>query len=191
MGLWRNEYTANGAYKPAYANSANILSLNTYAANNVYGVKTGEKANTQGQGPNVAHAGWVYFELGRGPVATLNIANGGVGINSNGYFAITGGGGTGANIQFYIGNAQTATIGFSTNPILNTVVSVVVNNGGSGYNAAPNVWFSGTGGWPIANGLFQAGMGGRCGRPISEVLVAMGSMTGDVSTGNVHFPGVV
>jgi hypothetical protein len=190
MTLWKNNAFANGTNTPAYANNNTDRGLR-YAANNVYGVKTGEKGNTSGQGPNVAHSGWVYFDLGRGPLATLNIANGGVGINSNGFLNVSGGGGTGANIAFYIGNAQTAAIGFSTNPLLNVVVNVVVASGGSGYNTAPNVWFSGVGGWPIANGNFQPSMGGRSGRPISEVLVAMSTIVGDVSTGNIHFPGVV
>lgn len=188
--LWGNNAFANNSNAPLYANVANVYSGLRYGSNTIYGVKPGEMGNTQGQGPNVAHAGWVFFDKGRGPITSLNISNGGMGVNANGYLAITSGGGSGANISFIVGNTLTGTVGFSSNAQHNGVVSIVINDGGSGYNAQPNVWFSGAGGWPIANANLVPGMGGRCGRPVSEVLVAMSTITGDVSTGNIHFPGV-
>lgn len=190
MTLWKNEATANGAYKPLYANTNADRGLK-YAANNVYAVKTGEKANTQGQGPNVAHSGWVYFDLGRGGVVGALISGAGTGINSNGFLTIAGGGGTGANVAFYIGNAQTApAIGFSTDASRNVIVQLAVQANGSGYNgAAFSVRHDGYS--AISNATFALVLGGRGGRPVSEVLVAMSTITGDVSTGNIHFPGVL
>jgi hypothetical protein len=188
MPLWGNNAFANNSNAPKYANVNSDFSGLRYGSNSVYGVKTGEKANTQGQGPNVAHSGWVYFDLGRGPLAGLQIS-GGQGYNANGYLSISGGGGSGANVSYVVGNAQTAAVGFSSNSQQNTIVSFVINNGGSGYNAAPTIQTLGI--TVIANATYTPILGGRGGRPQSEVLVAMSTITGDVSTGNIHFPGVV
>lgn len=162
MSLWGNLDNATGNNKPKYANTATT-----------YGVSVTEAANTTGDGPKATHSGWVKQTIGTGPVKSIAITAAGGGY-SNGYLAITGGGGTGANASF--------TVDASGN-----VVAVVINSGGSGYSSAPTVRATGSN-TSIAS--LSATLGGRGGRRFYETLVATGSITGDDAADDTYFPGV-
>lgn len=161
MALWGNNDNATGNNKPLYSNTATT-----------YGVSVTEAANTTGDGPKVAHSGWVKQTIGTGSVTTVTISAAGTGY-SNGFVAFSGGGGTGANASF-LTDAN------------GNVVSVVINSGGSGYTSAPTAIATGTN---TAPATLAATVGGRAGRRHYETLVATGSITGDDTVDNTYFPG--
>ena len=153
MSLWGNLDTVSGNQKPLFANTSNVQSNSTIhgtAANTdtyygmVMGVSAGEEANSVGKPQHPTHAGWVSVKYGTGPIVSINIANGGVGINSNGYTGFT----------------NSSSINVRTN----------------GANIT----------WPN----LQVTLGGRAGRIKTEVLVAMGSISGDDPRDNVLFTGI-
>lgn len=161
MSLWGKLDNATGNQKPKFANTSST-----------YGVSVTEQANTTGDGPKVAHSGWVKQTIGTGPVKGITISVAGEGY-SNGFLKFTGGGGTGANASFTV-NAD------------GNVTSIVINSGGSGYTSAPTV-VANTSNTSVAT--LTAVMGGRAGRRHYETLVATGSITGDDTADNTYFPG--
>jgi hypothetical protein len=201
MSLWGNIDYASGNLKPLFANTTNVTSSSTIhgeAANTdaYYGIVAGvsateeERSNTTAQHP--AHAGWVSMKIGTGPIVGLTIS-GGTGINSGGYLIITDNSlkrsGSGANISFSIANSQNTLQSYSSNSQLNVINSFSIVNGGSGYSNASAITIV-TNGTAIANATFTPVLGGRAGRIRTEVLVAMGSMTGDDPRDNVYFTGI-
>lgn len=199
--LWGNIDYASGNLKPLFANTTNVTSSSTIhgeAANTdaYYGIVAGvsateeERSNTTAQHP--AHAGWVSMKIGTGPIVGLTIS-GGTGINSGGYLIITDNSlkrsGTGANISFSIANSQNTLQAYSSNSQLNVINSFTIVNGGSGYSNASAITVV-TNGTAISNATFTPVLGGRAGRIRTEVLVAMGSMTGDNPRDNVYFTGI-
>lgn len=160
MSLWGNLDNATGNNKPVYSNTATT-----------YGVSVTEAANTDGDGPKVAHSGWVLQTVGTGPVTELTIVDAGEGY-SNGFLRFTGDG-SGANASFTVNEDG-------------NVTSVVINSGGSGYSSAPTIIVPGTN---TAIASVTATVGGRAGRRSYETLVATGSITGDDSNDDTFFPG--
>lgn len=166
MPLYGNREFASGNQKPQYANTGNI-----------YGISTGEKSNTGGQGigPKLTHSGWVEVRKGTGGIAAITINNAGIGYNGSGFLIFTGGNGSGANAAF-TANALNA----------NSIVTVTLNAAGAGYNAAPTATAN------LGNTVaatFNITMGGRFGRISHEVLVASGSISGDVDDASGFFTG--
>ena len=161
MSLWGKTDHASGYQKPKYANTSST-----------YGVSATEAANTTGDGPKVAHSGWVKQTIGTGPIKGITIVNNGAGY-SNGFLKFTGGGGTGANASF--------TVNASGN-----ITAIIINSGGSGYTSAPTV-VANTSNSAVAS--LTAVLGGRAGRRSYETLVATGSITGDDTADNTYFPG--
>ena len=202
MSLWGNLDTASGNQKPVFANTSNVQSsstINGAAANTakfygaVMGVSTGEQANAASKPQNPAHAGWVSVKYGTGAVSSIAITDGGIGINANGYLLITDssayGQGTGFNASFTIANSQNTLQNYSTNSAWNTISTITITNGGSGWSnaSAVNVRTNGSNTrWPN----LSVTLGGRAGRIKTEVLVAMNSITGDDPRDNVLFTGI-
>jgi hypothetical protein len=195
MSLWGNKDYASGNNKPLYANASPTASestINGSAANtnayygNVWGVSATESANTLGDGQKVAHAGWVSQKIGTGPLATITITSPGSGINANGFLAISGAGGTGANIKFEIANSQNTLQSYSANSAWNVVVSATITDPGTGFTGTPTVVYNGAN---TTRPTFSVTVGGRAGRVNYETLVAMGSMTEDTTADNTYFPG--
>ena len=193
--LWGNNDYATGNNKPLYANtspSASNSTINGSKANtakyygNVWGVSATEAANTLGDGPKVAHAGWVSQKIGTGPISSITLTRAGSGINAGGYLSISGGGGSGANISFAIANSQNTLEAYSTNSAWNVVASLTINDPGSGYTSAPTVLYVGAN---TSRPSVEVTMGGRTGRVQYETLVAMGSIAGDNTADNTYFPG--
>lgn len=200
--LWGNLDTASGNQKPVFANTSNVQSNSTIhgsAANGngfygmTMGVSTGEQANSVGKPQQPAHSGWVSVKYGTGPVASMNISNGGLGINAGGYLLLTDlsahGQGAGFNASFTIANSQNTMQSFSTNPLLNVVNTITIINGGTGWSnaSAINVRTNGTN---VSYPNIQITLGGRGGRVKTEVLVASGSISGDDPRDNVVFSGI-
>lgn len=175
MSLWGNLDNATGNQKPIFSNTATT-----------YGVSVTEEANTLGDGPKVAHSGWVLQTVGTGPLVSIAIANAGTGINSAGFLIVSGGGGANANVSYAIANSQNTLQTFSTNPTWNVVASVTIRSPGDGFTSAPTITYNG------ANTIrpqFTATVGGRAGRRSYETLVATGTITGDDSNDDTFFPG--
>jgi len=199
--LWGNIDYASGNLKPNFANTTNLTSSSTIhgeAANTdaYYGRVVGvsateeERSNTTAQHP--AHAGWVSMKIGTGPITGISVS-GGIGINFGGYLIITDNSikrsGTGANISFSIANSQNTMQAYSSNAQLNVINSFSIVNGGSGYSNASALTIL-TNGTAISNGTFTAVLGGRAERIQTEVLVAMGSISGDDPRDNSYFTGI-
>ena len=139
----------------AYANTAN-------ATNATFTVTV----TAPGTQANVDHAGWVQRTQGTGSLTDITITAAGAGYNvggvaANGFIAFTGGGGAGANAQWF------------SNAVGN-ITSVSIRNTGAGYNAAPTASIANTN---TSIATFSTTVGGRAGRVTQEVLVAMGSLT--------------
>jgi hypothetical protein len=199
MPLWGNQDTANGYQKPLFANTTNVSSSSTIhgsAANtnayygNVFGVSANEINNNTLHGP---HAGWHSQKIGTGPVARIDIVNGGTGINAAGFLLITDSSvlaqGASFNASFTIANSQNTLQSFSSNSTLNTINSITINNGGSGFSDVARLNVRTNGSNTLGPNL-SITLGGRAGRIYYETLVAMGSITGDDPRDNVYFTGV-
>lgn len=157
------------------------------------------------------------YASGNGQVTKITILSGGTGYNADGFLTFTGGGGTGANASFgrntvaAAGNTiNSVTLisrgrGYTSEPVAsvnlsnitiatfatnianaNAVSTITINSGGSGYNAAPTVTAN-LGNTVMAT--FTAVLGGRGGRIQNEVLVASGSISGDVDDASGFFTG--
>lgn len=195
--LWGNKDYATGNNKPVYANTTYLISnstINGSKANTakyygaVWGVSATEQANTlaRADGHHSQHAGWVSQKIGTGPVASINITNGGQGYNANGFLTISGGGDATINVRYTIANSLNTLQSFSSNARLNSIASITIVNPGAGFNVAPTVI---AGGANIVAATFAVTLGGKAGRVQYETLVAMGSMTGDNSADDKYFPG--
>lgn len=198
MPLWGNLDTASGNQKPLWANTTNAWSKSTTVgetANSVYGFVYGvsaTEASNAAAPKGVAHPGWVAQKIGTGPVISIDIVSGGEGVNSAGFILLTDATvnqrGTGANISYSIANAQNTLQASSSNTRLNTVASIVVNNGGAGYANADAITATITG-TSIVAPVLRVTLGGRAGRNFYETLVAMGSISGDDPRDNSYFVG--
>jgi hypothetical protein len=177
MPLWGNLDNASGNNKPKYANVASTM-----------GVSVTEKSNAQAiaAGNIPPHSGWVKQTIGTGGITSITITSGGTGINASGFLTISGGGGTGANASYTTANSQNTMQSFSTNPTLNVLATVVINNPGTGYTSAPTITYVGAN---TTRPALTAVMGGRTGRKFYETLVATGTITGDDTADNTYFPG--
>lgn len=162
MSGWTNKDFPSGNGKPKYANTSST-----------YGVSVTEKANNQGVGPKLTHAGWVKIETGRGPLGSITIVNPGSGINANGFLSVTGGGASRqANVSYVVSG--------------NIVSQIIINDAGKGYNSSPTVVYTGSN---TTRPTFSVSLGGRAGRVTNEVLVAMSSITNDNPGDNTILPG--
>jgi hypothetical protein len=199
MGLWGNQDNESGNQKPVFANTSSISvesTINGVAANTdkhygiVMGVSATEMAAHRGK---AQHAGWVSVKYGTGPIKQLVLTSGGEGINAAGYLLVTDasahGKGASFNASFTIANAQNSLQSFSSNARLNTISSITLVNGGSGFSQAAQLTFR-TNGANIAAPVITAVLGGRGDRLQSETLVAMRSIVGDDPADNVVFSGV-
>lgn len=180
MALWTATDNAAGAPKYAPAGglgvSANgqILYGNTQSgafhsdvALGVFGVSAAETLNNTGEGPIVSHSGWNLRKAGTGPVASITISGGNVDYNVNGFITFTGGGGSGANASYTV------------NTVTNTITSITLTNGGSGYLSAPTATAANATG--VNSATFTLTLGGRAGRVQYECLVAQGSQNDGTS----------
>ena len=201
MPLWGNVDYPSGNQKPVFANTTNATSSSTIHgadANTakyygiVAGVSTTEEATSTGLRQNPTHSGWVSLKIGTGPIASISVS-GGAGINANGFLIITDtsvhGQGTGANVSFVIANSLNTIQNSSSNSTLNTIVSLTVVNGGSGYSNASAITVR-TNGSNTVQPTFTVTLGGRAGRIQTETLVAMGTISGDDPRDNVYYSGV-
>lgn len=199
MPLWGNQDTANGIFKPVFANTTNAWSsstINGSKANtskyygNMYGVSVNEQATTNKHG---AHAGWVSQKIGTGPIAAIDILTRGSGLNAAGFLLITDGSplGTGASANFSYTIANTANLlqASSSNAQLNGIASLTLVSGGSGFSNVSYITVKPTG-TNIALPTFAISLGGRAGREQYETIVAMGSMSGDDPRDNTYFAGI-
>jgi hypothetical protein len=199
--LWGNKDYITSNNKPLWANTTNASSnsvINGTAANTnqYYGIVSGVSATeldaTQGAANHPQHAGWVSLKVGTGPIKAIS-ETGGSGINAAGYLIITDtsplGSGTGANISFTIANSQNSLQSYSTNSALNTISTLTIVNGGSGYSNASQITVR-TNGANTSLPTFTIELGGRGGRYTAETLVAMGSITFDDPRDNVWFSGI-
>ena len=200
--LWGNLDTVSGNQKPVFANTSNAHSnstINGSVANtatfygNVMGVSATEEQNTNGLTQHPTHAGWVSVKYGTGPVVSVSSVNGS-GINAAGYLTFTDTSaqpGTGANVNasFTIANSQNTLQAYSTNPAWNTISSITVVNGGDGWSNASKITVR-TNGANTTLPTFTVTLGGRAGRIKTEVLVAMGTISGDDPKDNALFSGV-
>jgi len=184
--LWGNKDFATGNNKPLYANTTNTTSnsvINGTSANLVYGVVAGvsatEQASSAGTKQNPTHSGWVSLKFGTGPITGVSLTNGGT-VNANGFIIVTDGSdtkGSGANISYTI------------NAVTNTVTSVTLNSGGSGYSNVSLLTYAVTGA-NLVQPTIAITLGGRAGRIQTETLVAMGPITLDDPKDNVFFSGI-
>lgn len=204
MPLWGNIDTANGYQKPLFANTTNAWSsstINGSRANtnhyygNMLGVSVTEQSNTLSQidGSHSSHAGWISQKIGTGPVKSIGITSGGTGVNADGWLLVVDSSqlaqGTGFNASFTIANSQNILQSYSSNSTLNTINTITIVNGGSGFSDSTklNVRTNGTNTvWPT----LTVTLGGRGNRVNYETIVAMGSITGDDPRDNVYFNGI-
>lgn len=210
MALWGNKDYITGNNKPLYANTTNVFSTSTIHGNgatantdkyygSVMGISVTEQDTTVApQKPT--HAGWISLKLGTGPVKSVTVS-GGSGINSAGFLVATDaawndgtGLGSGVNLSFTIANSQNSLQSYSTNSALNTISTITVVNGGSGYSNSSAITLLpyGASGALTYTTLptFTIELGGRGNRIQTETLVAMGSITLDNPRDNVFFSGI-
>ena len=178
MALWGSNDDANNAPKYAVAGglgvSANgqalygnvtVSAFVTNTAIGVFGVDTTEQqvaANPKG-----GHAGWVLRKAGTGPVVSITANTNSYSPDGNVYLTFTGGGTSNVSA-----NAQ-----ILTNSVSKLITGIRVNSGGE-YTLTPTATATN------ANAVFTITMGGRANRVQIETMVAMGSMSGDGSSGN-------
>jgi len=184
MSLWGNIDQANNAPKSAVAGGLGVaangqgLFGNTQISAHVTGAGLGTfgvdavEAGIAGEGKKVQHAGWNLRKVGTGPVLSIRIGSPGVDYKANGFITLTGGGGTGANASYTV------------NTTTNTISSITLVSGGSGYITTPTATAANAN--SVNSATFVVTMGGRANRSQIETLVAMGSMSGDAE--NVVFP---
>ena len=198
MPLWGNQDTANGIFKPVFANTTNTSSrstINGAAANtakyygNMYGVSVTEQDREARHG---AHAGWTSQKIGTGPIAAISILTPGEGLNASGFLLVTDGSplgqGAEANIAYTIANTANTLEASSSNARLNGISTLTIVNGGSGFSNASWLTVKPTG-TNIALPTFSITLGGRGGRIQYETIVAMGTISGDDVLDNTYFPG--
>lgn len=130
----------------------------------VYGVDATEAGVAGG---DVPHAGWVKVTKGKGTVVDVVIVGGGSGY-ANGEALIFSAGGAEATV---------------TTDGSGVITGIVITSGGTPLEVAPTVTVDTVGG-TLAD--LTAVLGGKAGRTMFEVLVAMGSMSGDAE--DTEFP---
>ena len=184
MPLWSNvNYTSTGNTKPKFgfppyaasanvdsgANGADMLAVTATAYGNANGAFFGRG------GPG--HAGWINMRIGRGWVRDVLVANAGNNITNGTYATVTGGNGGLANI-IVTGVNGSGTVG--------NITQVRINVTGNSYNALPTITVANaaTTGFPA---VLTPLPGGRLGRYESEVIVAMGSLSGQPNPANNWF----
>ena len=201
--LWGNLDTVSGNQKPVFANTSNAHSnstINSTVANtatyygSVMGVSATEEQNTVGLTQHPTHAGWVSVKYGTGPVVSISTNGNGSGINAAGYLLLTDtsaqpGSGANVNASFTIANSQNTLQSYSTNSAWNTISTITVTNGGDGWSNASKITVR-TNGSNTSLPTFTVTLGGRAGRIKTEVLVAMGTISGDDPKDNALFSGV-
>jgi hypothetical protein len=186
--LWGNKDYATGNNKPLYANTTNTTSnsvINGTSANLFYGIVAGVSATEETTSASLpqhpTHAGWVSLKVGTGPISGVTLTNGG-NVNAAGFIIVTDGSvtgtGTGANISYTV------------NTTTNTVNSVTLVSGGSGYTNVSALTYVVSSAANTTQPTLSFTLGGRAGRIQTETLVAMGSITEDDPKDNVYFSGV-
>jgi hypothetical protein len=199
MPLWGNQDTANGIFKPVFANTSNTSSSSTINGDkantakyygNMYGVSAGEQDREVRHG---GHAGWTSQKIGTGPIAAISVLTPGQGLNASGFLLVTDGSplgqGAAANIAYTIANTANTLQASSSNARLNGISTLTIVNGGSGFSNASWLTVKPTG-TNIALPTFSIALGGRGGRINYETIVAMGSISGDDPRDNTYFSGV-
>jgi hypothetical protein len=193
MSLWGNVDYPSGNQKPLFANTSNVSSnstINGTKANTskYYGIVAGvsateeESSNSTPQHPT--HAGWVSLKIGTGPISAVAISAGGT-VNANGFILVTD---TATDTTSNI-TGSGANISYTINAVTNTVTSVTVVNGGSGFSNVAKLTYKVTGA-NLSQPTLVFTLGGRAGRIQTETLVAMGSITGDAPSDNAYFSGI-
>lgn len=195
MPLWGGRQFASGNSKPNYAYAPYFAvpqggGLTLGAANNAQNVANvfGVTANGMTDAASllrsqVGHAGWVAVSIGRGFIrdgvllsAGNNITNGATALIAYGTSNGTGG--------------ALVVTSVNGNGAVGNVLTFSVTSQGSGINTANaaliNVRFQNNATFG-ANAYLSVLLGGRAGRVQSEVLVAMGSMTGTSAEANNFF----
>jgi hypothetical protein len=202
MPLWGNRDLPSGNQKPLFANTSNATSKSTIHGNannvansaayygNMMGVSVTEMAAIS---KKPQHAGWVSTKYGTGPIQSIRIVSGGQGYNTAGFLSVTDtsahGQGAAANISYQIANAQNTMQSSSSNAWNNTIVSLAIVNGGSGFSNSSAITVTAIGA-NITPATFAVTVGGRGDRILYETIVAMGSITDDDPRDNVVFAGV-
>ena len=141
-----------------------------------------ERSNNTPQHPT--HAGWVSLKIGTGPIIGVSLTNGGT-VNANGFILVTD---TATDTTSNV-TGSGANISYTINAVTNTVTSVTLVNGGSGYSNASKITYTVTGA-NVAQPTLSFTLGGRGGRITTETLVAMGSITGDAPSDNAYYTGI-
>lgn len=184
MSLWGSKDQANNAPKSSIIGglgvpaNGQVMFGNTQVSAFVSGMAIGDfgvdttEAGIAGEGKKVQHAGWNLRKAGTGPVKTITLTGNGTNYNSNGYVVFVGGGGSGANASYTV------------NTTTNTISTITLVSGGSGYLTTPVANVANGSGANVAT--VSVVMGGRANRVQMETLVAMGSMSGDAE--NTIFP---
>lgn len=185
MALWGSKDQANNA--PKYTNvagvSANgeqlygntqVSAFVTNLAVGTFGVDTTEAGVTTGDGKKIQHAGWNLRKAGSGPVASIAVSGGNVNYNTNGFITFTSTNGSGANASYTV------------NTVSNTITTITLVNGGSGYDVTPTATAANATG--VNSATFTITMGGRANRTQYETLVAMGSMDVGANSDDTLFP---
>lgn len=167
MSQWGNKDYANNV--PKYLNT------NHPGNTKVYLTSTSRLANaTFGGGKAVAHQGWVNITQGTGFVKSIAVSNVNPALTySNAYITFAGANTTPANARVFVTGTNNVTI--------------ILNNGGAGYNSAPTATATGANNGSL---VFTITPGGRMGRVQSETIVALSSMTiTNANSGLPYFTG--
>lgn len=189
MPLWGSVNQANAATKPLFglvkyqgipnvapgANTANVFGISA----NGYSNSSGTFGGRGGPG----HAGWVSLILGRGYLQGIDaILSFGNNISNLSYHQanITGGNGSGANVLVTSVNGNGA---------VGNVLTLSVVASGSRYNGAVNICIVGRTSAAAENAYARPLMSSKTGSYKGEVLVAMGSMSGNDPVANNWFVG--
>ena len=153
MPLWGTRDFVSGNNKPKYANTSNVVGINTAEA----------QAKARG-----ATQGWVEVTRGRGFIQSITIVDGGQNYNSAGFLTITG------------GSPQTsANISFGVNSVSKQVNAVSIVNPGAGFLTMPTFGANATN---SQTATFLVTMGGRFNRNTYETLVIVKNVTSNDTT---------
>lgn len=186
MPLWGNQQVANGVFKPKFGfpKYMGIPNISPGANGaNTFGVTAAgavDPAGTFAGNPPV-HAGWVNIVLGRGYLdGVIEVLAAGNNIVNLSYHSanITGGNGSGANVQVTSVNGNGA---------VGNVLTVTVRAGGSNYNGAVNIAIVPAMTAASGNAYVRPRMSTRVGQFKTETIVAMGSITGTDPVANNWF----
>jgi len=176
MSGWKNtEAQAN--------NYPHYLDTNHPGNTHVYLVNAARMANTtfgtggeNGETP-LAHQGWIKVTQGTGFVTSIAVSNVVPTLRyTSGYLTFTGAANTAANAQIVV-------TGTGANN-----VTIILNNGGVGYNTAPTIAATGANNTGL---VFTVTPGGRMGRVTTETLVALSNtVVTNANSGLPYFSGL-